>query len=85
MEDNLPPRAPENQWPVIPLEQGLTFETTPHFSQGPEPKARLVLLVQLVLFALFLLLGWLLFQLISSLAGWDTIAILSGKPGAKRR
>ncbi|MEO6760309.1 MAG: type II CAAX endopeptidase family protein, partial [Saprospiraceae bacterium] len=54
----------------------------PDFSPRPEPKVRLVLLVQFLLFVLFLLLGWLLFQLISSLAGWDTQSIQAGQLAA---
>ncbi len=64
------------------MDQGLTQDITAPYNQRPEPRVRLVLLVQIVLFVLFLLLGWLLFQLVSSLAGWDTQAILSGQLAA---
>ncbi len=81
MEENLPSELPRNQWPGSPLDQGMDPGTTP-FSGRPEPKVRLVILVQILLFVLFLLLGWLLFQLISSIAGWDTQTILTGQLAA---
>ncbi len=77
MEENLPAELPPNPWPGAPLDQDLTTRRT-LFSGHPEPKVRLVILVQILLFALFMLLGGLLFQLISSLAGWNTAAIFSG-------
>lgn len=81
MQDDLPTPIPDNHLPGLPLEQGLTFNQPPH-PYRPEPKVRLILLVQLLLFILFLLLGWLLFQLISAVAGWDSSNVLLGKLSA---
>lgn len=83
MENQLPPQPPdEHSLPGAPLEQGLALERPPLAGYRPEPKVRLMLLVQIVLFVLFLLLGWLLFQLIATLAGWDAQTILSGQLAA---
>ncbi len=83
MEDQPPPRLPDDHsWPGAPLEQGLALERPSPAGNRPEPKVRLVLLVQIALFVLFLLLGWLLFQLIATLSGWDAQTILSGQLAA---
>jgi len=78
MQDDLPVPVPDNQLSGAPLDQGLTFDQSPP-PYRPEPKVRLVLLVQVALFLLFLLLGLLLFQLISTVAGWDSSNILLGQ------
>ncbi len=75
MQDDLPAPVPNNSLPSMPLDQGLAFDQVPRLHR-PEPKVRVVLLVQLALFALFLLLGLLLFQLISTLGGWRAGAVL---------
>ncbi len=81
MQDDLPIPVPNNQLPGVPLENGLAFDP-PTPAARPEPKVRVVLLVQILLFVLLLLLGWLLFQLISSLGGWDNSRILLGQLAA---
>ncbi len=81
MQDDLPAPLPDHSLPGVPLEQGLVLDRLSPVYR-PEPRVRLVLLVQVALFVLFLLVGWLLFQLISTVAGWDSSSILLGQLAA---